>query len=342
MAVTYTIDGSTIDRVDIDSVELVEQAEAGSVGQGRLVIDDAAGDIVTVGHKSVQVTEDDCASPLIQAGFVANRSFNRGTWRTGASRKIEVSIADLNDLLGRRVIRKEDGKRPGESIGDRLRWLLASDYLSGLVADNGFVDYPSTTLDKNDYTNSRPGDVIADLAVMGDGRNYFVYADPTTGAPSLWFRDSDSSTDYSSTLQISNVLSDVDWTTTFPASPEATLERNPDQVFSMAAVPYARSTVYETKASTETAFVERDGVAPTSSIKDAAKASRLARRFLNDHDHELDSINDTILVPSSKVGLLHAGMRLQAKYSHFDPEGYSSYTWFRVLEIGRASCRERV
>jgi hypothetical protein len=332
MAVTYTIDGDTIDRVDIDSVELVEQAEAGSVGSGRLVIDDVAGTIVTVGHKDVEVTEDDCSAPLIGAGFVATRSFRRGTFRSGASRKIELAIQDLNELLNRRIIKKADGKRPPETVGSRLHWLLGSEYLSGLVADNGFVDYPSVQMDRNDYTNSRPGDVLADMAVLGDGRNYFVYADPATDEPSLWFRNSDTSTDYSSTLRISNVLSDVDWATTFPAGPDATLERDPDLVFSMAAVPFARGTAYETKASTEAAFVERDGVAPTSTIKTAAKASRLARRFLNDHDHEQDSVNDTILVTSSKVGLIHAGMRLEAKYSHFAPEGYDSFTWYRVLE----------
>lgn len=333
MGVTYTIDGSTIATVRSDSVELVESADAGQTGTGRLTIDDAAGNIDTVGHKDVSVTEDDCSAPLLQAGFVGHRSIRRGTYRTTTSRFIEVEVRDLNDLLGRRVIQKSDGKRGPEKMSVRLTWLLGSDYLSGLVADNGFVDYPAIDMDRNDYTNSRPGDVLADMATQGEGRNFFVYADPATGAPSLWFRDSATSTDFSSTLQISNDLADVDMTTTFPASQtEMSLERDPDVVFSRAAVPYARGTQYEVKAATESAFVERDGVAPTSSIKTAAKASKIARRFLNDHDHEADTVTDTIIVPSSKSGLIHAGMRLQAKYTHTVPEGYSSFTWYRVLE----------
>jgi hypothetical protein len=333
MGVTYTVDGSTISSVDLASVELVESADAGQVGSGKLTIDDAAGTLATVGFKDVAVSESDCSAPLLQSGFVGTRTIRRGTYRTGAKRKIDLNILDLNDLLNRRVIRKHDGKRPAEKMSVRLHWLLGSEYLSGLVADNGFVDYPTIALDKNDYTNSRPGDVLGDMAVQGEGRQFFVYADPDTDEPSLWFRDSATSTDFSSTLRISNDLSDVDSLTTFAASQsEMSLERDPDQVFSRAAVPYARGTVYEVKTSTASTFVERDGVAPTSSIKTAAKASKIARRFLNDHDHETDTVNDSIIVPSSRSGLIHAGMRISAKYTHTAPEGYSDFTWYRILE----------
>ena len=333
MGVTYTVDGDTITTVDINSVELVENADAGQTGEGKFTIDDKVGDIATVGHKTITVTEDDCAAPLLQSGFVGQRTIRRGKYRTGAGRMIDVPVRDLNDLLGRRAIQKTDGKRPAEKMSVRLHWLLASDYLSGLVADNGFVDYPAIDLDANDYTNSRPGDVLGDMAVQGEGRQFFVYADPDTDAPSLWFRDSATSTDFSSTLRISNDLADVDRLTTFPSSQTAmTLEQDPDQVFSRAIVPYARGTVVEVKASTETAFVERDGVAPTSTIKQASKASKVAKRFLNDHDHEADTVNDEIIVPSSRSGLIHAGMRIEAKYTHTVPEGYSDFTWYRIRE----------
>lgn len=330
MGVTYTVDGNTVSTVRIESVELVDTAENGNVGVSRFTIDDTAGTLATVGHKTITVEEDDCATTLTAKGFVGTRTITRGTHKTLAGRDIQVEMRDLNELLNRRIFHVT-GNRPRESIGDRLTWILGSSHLSGLVADNGFVDYPSTMMDKNDYRTMKPGDVLADCATRLN-YNYFVYPDPTTGDPSLWFDDSNTSTNYSSSLRISNVLSDIDWTTTFPVSPRATLSRSPDSVYAGVLLSYEGGRVWRHRAATASAFVERDTVGPSSSVKRRARAIDQADKYLQIHRTEEDIIEDTILVTSSKVNLLKAGMRVQVRYSHMAPEGYSSFTWFRVLE----------
>lgn len=330
MAVTFTVDGSTVGTVRLESVDLAESAELGAVGQGSFTIDDTAGTLATTGWKDVSVEEDDCSDSLTFSGFVGPRQIRRGTHRTLAGRDITVNTADLNEILNLRTVFLT-GNRPRESVGDRVDWLLTSTHLSGLVADNGFVTYPSTMMDKNDYRTSKPGDVLADCATRVNF-NYFVYPDPTTGDPSLWFADSNTSTNYSSTLRISNVLSDIDWTTTFPASPEATLNIDPDSVYSRVLLSYEGGRVRRTRSATASAFIERDAIAPTSSVKRRARAIDQADKYLEVHRNEDFSIEDTVLVTSSKLNLIRAGMRIQVRYSHMNPEGYSSFTWWRILE----------
>lgn len=331
MGVTYTVDGSTVGTVRIESAETVESALTGTVGQGSFTIDDDAGTLATTGWKEVTVEEDDCSDPLTFKGFVGTRQIRRGTHKTLAGRDIVMNTKDLNEILNLRTVFLT-GNRGRESVGDRVDWLLTSTHLSGLVADNGFVDYPSTMMDANDYRTSKPGDVLADCATRVNF-NYFIYPDPTTGDPSLFFADSNTSTWYSSTLRISNVLSDIDWTTTFPASPEATLNIDPDSVYSRVLLSYAGGRVRRTRAATATAYIERDAVAPTSSVKRRARAVAQADQYLLVHRNEDHSIEETILVTSSKVNLVKAGMRIQVRYSHMDPEGYSSFTWWRITEL---------
>jgi hypothetical protein len=69
--------------------------------------------------------------------------------------------------------------------------------------------------------DSRPGDPVGPVA----------YVDPTAAV-------------FSSTLRISNVLSDVDGTTTFAPSYDATLARDPSQVYSGVYLTYSGGHVY--------------------------------------------------------------------------------------------------
>jgi len=330
MAYWYTIDGSDIDTVRHEDSELVENAELGQVGSGRIVVEDADGTIGIVGLKDVLVTEADCADPILSAGFVGPRTYRRMVERTDGAREIAVTVWDLNDLLGQRVITGTDGKRPAETVGERLTWLLASDYLAGLVIDNGRVVYPADKgMDKNIFRNSRPGDVLAACATAAAGMNYYV-RDFGAG-PELIFRNDNTSTADASTLRISNIEADVD-TTTFPPFLDTTLTRDPSEVASQVTMSYAKLSVTDTRPATATAFAERHATADNSAIKTASKAHDEATDYLWQHHTETDLIQTSILLPPDSVNLVRAGDRIQAKFAHFASEGYDSFGWWRVLE----------
>lgn len=330
MTESYSIDGTPTNLVRDDTPELVESADHGNVGAGSLKLDDVAGTYAVVGHKAVIVEQDECSFPRTFTGYVGRRTYTRTAPPTGTARTINLSLLDINVRLGFYVIRGRAWNRPRETIAARMTALLASTFLAPLVADNGFVDYPTHELDKNDYRGQFPLDVIRDCA-LAVGYNYFVYWDDPDGA-SLWFRDSNASTAFTSSLRISNVLSDVDDATTFASGKDAQLERDPSQVFSGVQVPFAKGSVFRARAATSAAYQPRHAVAPNSQVKKRSKAIALADHFLFERRNEEDVITDEIELPKEKVNLVRAGQRIQARYTDFTTEGYGEFSWFRILE----------
>lgn len=332
MVATYIFNGAIIDTVVYDEVELVEVADLGAVGQSRLTVRDDDGTINITGLKSFIATENDCSDERTLRGFVGQRTFQRGTAEHANARFIEVMVDDLNDLLGHRVIRGSDAKRPAETVSQRVSWLLNNE-LAGLVADNGRVASSSRPMDKVDHRNSYPGDVLAECALAAGGFNYYVYQDPTTGAASLAFRDDNDSTAQSSIIKLTNVHADLAASSnTFLITDEMTLARSPAQIYSRVILPFARGTVMEERLATASNYARRDGVAPNSNVKKATNASREAKDFLWQHRVEEDVVECAVAqMPAAAVNLIHAGDRVQAKFGHVTTEGYGSFTWFRVL-----------
>lgn len=341
MAALYTYNSTHLTTVR-DGTELTNAADHGAVGNGSLVIDDTAGTLSIVGQKDFRYNESSASSnSLVWKGYIAGRDYGRnaGFERApdlGASRAIQVSLVDINDRLNHLLI-QQGGKRPAETVEERLEWLLASDYVD--FADRGRVSYPDDDMDKADYKYQYAGDVLADCALAaGSGWNYYV-TDFGSG-PELVFRNDNTSTADSSDLRISNVATDIDSdhdtlgaTKTFGPFVDATLHRDPTSVHSKHAKSYAKGTAVEERAATATAFNgERGGTSSNSNIKRLTQARRAARRELNTHSTEDDVIDVTIQVPASAVNLIPAGWRLQCKFSHFATEGYGSFTWMRVLE----------
>ena len=336
MAQTYVYVASSLTTVQRDSVSFTEQAHLGSVGTGRFIIQDDAGTQEIVGHKSFKAEQSSCSVVTMFRGYVADRDYGRGeTEMVGAGREIEVSLVDLNVRLGFKVIRSNGStnrkQRPAETISARLTWLLANAAISSLVADNGFVDYPTTMLDEADLRGMRPGDVLSDMA-QRVGYNCFVYWDEAAAEAALWFQDSNTSTDWTSTLVISNVAADIDSTTTFAASQDTQLHKSPERVVSGVWMPFKRGNVYRTRAATETTFEPRDGTAPNSNVKRRTRAQALADQFLYLHRNEEDTVTTRLRLPASKVNLVRAGQRISAKFSHFATEDYDSARYWRVLE----------
>lgn len=329
MGVTVELDGDGISTTRLETAEFVEVAELGQVGVSRAIVDDVPGTLATVGWKPYLATEDDCEDPVLLMGSAGARRIRRHKGHVGPSRDIGFAILDSNDLLQRREIMAE-GDRDEETVGERVTWLLGSEYLSGLVVDSGFVVYPSTVMDANDYRTTRPLDVLVDCATRVSF-NCFTYIDAYSGLPSLFFADPDSDL-WSSPLRFSSVLSDIDWITTFPVGSDAELERDPSDVWSRMILSYENGRVNRRRAATEAAFTERDAVGPTSSVKKEEQAIALADRYLSLHSREDDNSTDTVIVPASKVNLLRAGMRAQFRYEFMGPEGFDQFTWWRTLE----------
>lgn len=309
--------------------DVTESAEMGQVGQGTITIDDAPGTLDLISHKLIRIGEDDCTDEVLFRGFAGAEQIVRGTRRQGMGRTPALNTLDMNAKAGFKVIRgRAWRKRPVESVGDRLTDLLASDFVA--FHDNGFVDYPTALVDGGDLRGMRPGDVLTDLATRV-GFNWFIYWDEDATQASLWFKDSNTSTAYSSTLRISNVISDIDGTTTFEASGDTSFTRDPTNLVSGVWMPFKKGNVYRTRPETEDTYEPRDGTAPSSRTKRRKRARLIADRYLRHHKDPEDRIETTVLLPSSRVNLIKAGQRLEAKFSHLTTEGYGNFTWMRVL-----------
>lgn len=309
--------------------DVSESAEMGQVDQGAITIDDPSGVVDLISHKLVRIGEDDCTDEVLFRGFGAAEDDVRGSRKTGAGRTITLNTLDMNAKAGFKVIRGRDWrKRPVESVGERLTDLLASDFVA--FHDNGFVTYPDALVDGGDFRGMRPGDLLTDLAARV-GFNWFIYWDEDETQASLWFDDSNTTTAYSSTLRISNYLSDIDGTTTFEASGDTAFRRDPTNLVSGVWMPFKKGNVYRTREVTEDTYEPRDGTAPSARTKRRKRARLLADRYLRLHGTPEDRITTTVLLPSSRVNLIKAGHRIQARFSHLTTQGYSDWTWFRVL-----------
>ncbi len=260
-----------------------------------------------------------------------------GRCYAGAQRIVRVQTVDLNALFYLRIIGGTDGKRPEETWDARLAWLLGSDYLTGLVEDNGYLTSIDRPMLANDYRGQVPADVLNDLAARtGPDQsplNYFAFWDPVSLAPTLFFDEADATT-FDSTIFISNDPADEDGITTFYPWRDATFVRTPEEVYSEVWLEYAEGTAVFRKNATVGIRLHRArilGIAPVH--RSAIDRHRPGRRADRDAlDRSRTSITVTIQVPASKVGLIQAGQRVKIKFLHLADLGYDSFTWLRCTE----------
>jgi len=319
-----------------------EMADNGAVGTSTIIIDNPAGSVTVAAWKTFSVDEGLISgNTRTYTGTAVKRVFRRGTGprtsiRTGAGNEIEVDVNDLNERLARHIITGTDGVRPAETVSARITWILASTYLSGLVADNGFVAASAVALDANDYTGQNTSSVIADCALAAHF-NHFVYADPATNVPSLWFADSNTSTNYDSGMAISNDRADLNQAavdagtaTTFWAHPDWSAEYDPTRAYSGVYLPYAKGHVYLTNSTISSNFTARDGSAPNANVQTSAAATVVANNFLTDNATEDIRINCTIQVAAKQANAIRAGQLVQ--YKNTALPDYVTYKPFRVLQ----------
>jgi hypothetical protein len=337
-----TIVGGTASNVDLSArvraytTSLLSNAEEGSVAQSTLVVDDpdAGLDIHGLRGMSVYETSEGSNSRLTYRGYIADREVSRGPFRTGESRIWTVNMVDQNSLIARRIMLGADCNRPAETDVARVQWLMTTTEIGGIITDSTYVSTAEAVdMDAVDYRNQRAEDILNDCA-QASGKNYFVLINeiPVTPTNALFY-DFTASDAYASTLQLSNVLSDVDSVTTFAVGNEDTkLSRDPSRVYDGIVLAFDGGQVYVQASS---AFGElwgqnRDTMAPSVNVKTTAKATARATRYLVDSGTEDDVVYTSVVLPLDKVNHLKEGMAVYAKFSHLPGYG-GAFHRMRVL-----------
>lgn len=330
---TFDVDlGQSAVRLASIGSGFVSRAELGQTGTGALEVDDPGGALDLLGLQYVRVRETLCAagSDIVWYGYIGDQQVTRGdssrpSLVVGADRVWTLDLNDFNSILQLR--RVGSFSRPAETAGARLTALLA---LSNCpVHDNGYVTYPGHAMDANDYTDSAFADVLADIQAAV-AYNFWADYDQSAGNIGLWFLSPTSSA-WSTTARISNVLGDVDGTTTFEVrqSPAASLRRSPSRIASSVRLRYASGRVVVSNSATSDKFAIVDQVAPQASVKTAAKATAVANQFLLQADAQDERISCTVRVPAAHVNDIRAGHLMSVRFSHFP--GFEDFTPCRVM-----------
>lgn len=316
------------------AISLTCNAEEASVATSTQVFEDASGLLTDVVGLRRFVVEDDAASfRRIFSGYVWDKHVRRGHELAGASaRNWNVEVNDLNTILSWRVI-EGNGSRPAETDVQRMQWLVSTTYITSVVTDvSTYLDTSSpVNMDAADYSGQYVSDLINDC-MQASTKNCYLLDEVTAGVYgyAIWY-GAENLTTFSSAIKISNILSEVDGSVTFAPNTDAELARSPSRVFSGVRVNYDGGFTYRTDAATATTFnATRDTIYDQPNIKSSTVAQARGDTQLALMDTEEDVITCTILVPAAHVNDVRAGMRIQAKFSHF-PDYNASYTWMRVL-----------
>jgi hypothetical protein len=311
---------------------LTESADLGTLGMARVTVDDVAGVLDLVGLHPFHVDETACSWARLFTGYFADRTIRHSdSLITGASRVWDSTTADINAVLQFEVIRNSGANRPAETDIERLRWWLGSGFTGPIASGETFVDTSGPVdMDASDYRGRTGADLMMDLSQQS-GKNHFVAWSDSANAPLIHYYATAHAIN-SSTIKISNVLSDVDESTIFAPDKAVSLNRDPSSVYTGVYLQYGTGVdfVYETDAGTEAAIGhKRETSNVDSTVSTAAQATAKANTLLADSATEFDKITVTLrAVPRDTVNLIRAGQRIQVKFTHFP--GYTSYTWIRI------------
>lgn len=332
MTLTITHGGTDItDQILLENgiLGLTSIADGGTAESG-IRVDDPDGNTILLPLQELIVEEDACSDPRCFTGVDLNNKIDRGTYKSGPSRVWEMSIFDLNELLKRRILRGADANRPAETGSARIAWLLTTTGMAGVVHDNGAIAANSWTYEATDFRGQYALDVLESIvSASGElGRVFFVYWDHAAGEPSLFYASPNAVLN-TSTLKISNVLSDVDDTTTFAPYVGSDLEAKGEAIYDGVFVNWTGGTTYLQRPSTFATYgVHVDGTFTWDRITNSTYALAHANTFLDRHAGQVDTITCTVRLPRDKVNFIDAGMRIEVKFEHIP--GYTSWTFTRV------------
>jgi nucleoid-associated protein YgaU len=339
----FSIDLGT-QAVRLGSIDgLSEKAYMGEADSSRISIDDPDADVgnsgdAILGLKTFVMREG--AAPAgnkrVFTGYIGARDYYSDlSLDTGAARRIDIELTDLNAALAFEIPHTDDANRPAETVGERITWLLASTELDAV--DNGFVVYPDDPIDPTDYRGQYAKNVLSECAMVV-GFNFFLYYDEAATQISLWFQDSNTSTDYSTDARLSNVLSECD---SFPVEGEgatktwavgkARLRRDPSKVSSAVYQTYEGGFLYVERPATVATYALRETVSSNSNVKTQALAQVEANRMLTENATEDDVISVPVQVPAANVNDIRAGQRIEAHFRQLPGYG-DDFHWFRVVK----------
>src|SRR5258708_3209555 len=156
-------------------------AADGTGSMGGVIFDDPLSNMTVTGSMPFNIDEPDSAPRRRFRGYMGDRTYRHkaGKQLTGLEREIDTTIYDQNAVLSMRLIDGADGNRPAETHLQRIDWLLASSYLSGLISDLGLVDRSGgAAYGAADYRGQNPNDVLNSIAGP-IGQIFFAYYDQT-------------------------------------------------------------------------------------------------------------------------------------------------------------------
>lgn len=316
--------------------EASANAEEGAVAISTFYVDDELGGLDIQGHHTFTWAESSEGSNTrtILKGLIADTDVSRGPYKLLKSRQWAVNVADPNTMLGRLIMRGSDANRPAETDLARIQWLMSTGEMN-LISDSTYINTSAATvnMDAVDYRDQTVLSIIDDCA-QASGKNYWVYWQEITnpGTFGLWY-DFATSTAYTSSVRLTNVLADVDSSTTFAVfNEDLKLNRDPSRIYSGVLMPYDGGEVFVEDYPDDTTrlmYSRRYTTAPSINVKSSAKATARAQRYLVDIATPEDRVTCSYLVPLSKVNQLQVGQRFQAKFSHLP--GLTDYSWLRVL-----------
>jgi hypothetical protein len=319
VTLAITLDGSDIGTTRVrlrgsggEGIVGLNASANGEGSQGGIVFEDVDSDFSIQGWMPITVDEPDCtAAPRLFTGYVADRKYSRGPYRAAASHQIDTTINDTMVLMSFLLITGTDGKRPAETHIERIDWLLGSSYIpGGLVTDLGLVDRSAPRpFEEADYRGQYAADVLSDLAGP-IFRMWFTYWDQDEEAIGLFF-DTPGSTTNTSTLAISNDLSDVDDSTTFAPYVDGALAADPSEVYAKIRYTYRNGTIIENDSDTRDAFFPDLGYRGLQVNNDRvgleSTARNMADNLLEKYSAEAEILTFTVRLPSTHVGLAVEG-----------------------------------
>jgi hypothetical protein len=240
-------------------------------------------------------------------------------------------VVDINAALQFEIIRNSGANRPAETDIARIRWWLGSGFVGPIAAGETFIDTTGAVdMDASDYRGRTGADLLQDCSGQS-GKNYFVAWSDSANAPLVHYYQTTAAIN-SSTLKISNILSEVDESTVFAPDAAVRLNRDPSSVYTGIYLQYGTGVdfVYRTNSTTLAAVGHKRELSQLdSTVSSATQATAKADNLLTDSSTEFDKITVTLQkVPAAKVNLMRAGQRIQVKFSHLP--GYTSDTWIRI------------
>lgn len=328
MSLTITVGGVDItDKVRPEGIRLTQQAVQGQVGTGQLLIDDATGaaELATPG-KEWSVTDSEATPTTIAGGFVGEYDVDRGPLRAGTARQFGPVLEDWNTVLTDRVLKGDSSRRPAETDYERISWLVGQSVL-GMLDGAGQVPNTNTSdMPKTNYRGKTPLDVLDDCAESSN-KNFFVYFESGTGW--VLYYDKTGSTDsaFTSSLQISDDPADIDNSTVFGAS-SIDWQVDPERIYSGLFVKYDGGSVWVPRDATATEYRSLQRTVVKKNFTKGLKARAWANRQLDKLNEPTKRLSLTVAVPSSALGQLRAGMRIEVKLRS---RSITAFTYFRIV-----------